>query len=128
MKLLEDGYSVRTTVRPDPEKKRDLSFLTNLPGASEKLQIFTADLSDPDSFEAALEGCNVCTILAIVLGNKEEYAHLLNTSMVYKSSYKLQFSLSIKELTESVCKINNSIPTTQRYNMKMFRKNKNWSP
>ncbi|KAI9180523.1 hypothetical protein LWI28_005673 [Acer negundo] len=58
MKLLELGYSVRTTVRPDPEKKRDLSFLTNLPGASEKLQIFTADLSDPDSFEAALEGCN----------------------------------------------------------------------
>ncbi|TXG62694.1 hypothetical protein EZV62_009688 [Acer yangbiense] len=57
MRLLEHGYSVRTTVRPDPEKKRDLSFLTNLPGASEKLQIFTADLSDPDSFKAAIEGC-----------------------------------------------------------------------
>ncbi|KAL5796357.1 hypothetical protein ACOSQ2_001177 [Xanthoceras sorbifolium] len=57
MRLLQHGYSVRTTVRPDPEKKRDLSFLTNLRGASEKLQIFTADLSNPDSFEAAIEGC-----------------------------------------------------------------------
>ncbi|KAK4849396.1 hypothetical protein QYF36_024317 [Acer negundo] len=39
------------------KKKRDLSFLTHLQGASEKLQIFNADLSDPDSFEAAIEGC-----------------------------------------------------------------------
>ncbi|KAK2650547.1 hypothetical protein Ddye_018036 [Dipteronia dyeriana] len=65
MWLLEHGYSVRTTVRPDPEKKRDLSFLTNLPGASEKLQFFTADLSDPDSFEAALEGCNGVLLVAM---------------------------------------------------------------
>ncbi|XVF79883.1 hypothetical protein PTKIN_Ptkin15bG0026400 [Pterospermum kingtungense] len=56
-RLLEDGYSVHTTVRPDPENKRDLSFLTSLPGASEKLKIFGADLSDPDSFDAAIEGC-----------------------------------------------------------------------
>ncbi|XWS45931.1 hypothetical protein CRYUN_Cryun14cG0021800 [Craigia yunnanensis] len=33
MRLLEEGYSVHTTVRPDP------------------------DLSDPDSFDAAIEGC-----------------------------------------------------------------------
>ncbi|KAK2650548.1 hypothetical protein Ddye_018037 [Dipteronia dyeriana] len=57
MRLLEHGYYVRTTVRSNPEKKRDLSFLTHLPGASEKLQIFNADLSDPDSFEAAIEVC-----------------------------------------------------------------------
>ncbi|XVF79881.1 hypothetical protein PTKIN_Ptkin15bG0026100 [Pterospermum kingtungense] len=56
-RLLEDGYSVNTTVRPDPENKRDLSFLTSLPGASEKLKIFGADLSDPDCFDAAIEGC-----------------------------------------------------------------------
>ena len=37
--------------------KRDVSFLTSLPGASKNLQIFEADLSDPDSFEAAIEGC-----------------------------------------------------------------------
>ncbi|KAL4325519.1 hypothetical protein GQ457_11G000950 [Hibiscus cannabinus] len=42
--LLHEGYSVHTTVRADPGNKRDLSFLTSLPGADEKLKIFTADL------------------------------------------------------------------------------------
>ncbi|KAI4354880.1 hypothetical protein L6164_003707 [Bauhinia variegata] len=55
--LLEHGYFVNNTVRFDPERKRDLKFLTNLPGASEKLQIFNADLSNPDSFGALVEGC-----------------------------------------------------------------------
>ncbi|XWS45929.1 hypothetical protein CRYUN_Cryun14cG0021600 [Craigia yunnanensis] len=55
--LLEQGYSVHTTVRADPGNKRDLSFLTSLPGADEKLKIFTADLSVPESFHAAIEGC-----------------------------------------------------------------------
>lgn len=39
------------------DAKGDLSFLTNLPGASEKLKIFSADLSDPESFNEAIEGC-----------------------------------------------------------------------
>ncbi|KAM1436654.1 hypothetical protein ACFX2I_044441 [Malus domestica] len=58
MRLLDQGYFVNTTVRSDPTKnKRDLSFLTSLPGATERLKIFTADLSNPDSFYAAVEGC-----------------------------------------------------------------------
>ncbi|TKY65613.1 Vestitone reductase [Spatholobus suberectus] len=56
-RLLEDGYAVNTTIRSDPGRKRDVSFLTNLPGASGKLQIFSADLSDPESFGPAVEGC-----------------------------------------------------------------------
>ncbi|XP_061348740.1 vestitone reductase-like [Gastrolobium bilobum] len=56
-RLLEDGYSVNTTVRPDPEHKKDVSFLTNLPGGSQRLQILSADLSNPESFGAAIEGC-----------------------------------------------------------------------
>ncbi|MBA0719438.1 hypothetical protein Golax_007120, partial [Gossypium laxum] len=55
-RLLQEGYSVRTTVRADPENKRDLTFLTSLPGAAEKLEIFSADLNDPNSFDAAIEG------------------------------------------------------------------------
>ncbi|XVF22716.1 hypothetical protein REPUB_Repub12eG0194900 [Reevesia pubescens] len=55
--LLEQGYFVHTTIRADPENKRDISFLTSLPGADEKLKIFKADLNDPDSFDAAIEGC-----------------------------------------------------------------------
>ncbi|KAJ1407212.1 hypothetical protein SESBI_24535 [Sesbania bispinosa] len=56
-RLLEDGYSVNTTIRSNPGRKRDISFLTNLPGASEKLQVFNADLSNPESFGPAVEGC-----------------------------------------------------------------------
>ncbi|XP_028754163.1 vestitone reductase-like [Neltuma alba] len=53
-RLLEDGYSVNATVRSHP----DLSFLTNLPEASKKLQIFkNADLNKPESFKEAIEGC-----------------------------------------------------------------------
>ncbi|GMN43082.1 hypothetical protein TIFTF001_012278 [Ficus carica] len=56
-RLLDHGYSVRTTVRFNPENEKDISFLTSLPGASEKLKIFNADLSNPESFAAAIEGC-----------------------------------------------------------------------
>ncbi|PON58671.1 NAD(P)-binding domain containing protein [Trema orientale] len=61
MRLLQQGYSVRATVRPESGKK-DLSFLTSLiPTASSsensKLQIFQADLRQPESFATAIEGC-----------------------------------------------------------------------
>ncbi|PON48385.1 NAD(P)-binding domain containing protein [Parasponia andersonii] len=57
MRLLDHGYSVTTTVRSNPDHKKDLDFLTSLPGASKNLKIFTADLSNPESFKAAIEGC-----------------------------------------------------------------------
>ncbi|OVA07670.1 3-beta hydroxysteroid dehydrogenase/isomerase [Macleaya cordata] len=57
MRLLQRGYTVRATVRLDPELNRDISHLTNLPGASEKLQIFNADLKNPQSFDTAIDGC-----------------------------------------------------------------------
>ncbi|KAL2234002.1 UNVERIFIED_CONTAM: Vestitone reductase [Sesamum indicum] len=60
MRLLQHGYSANTTVRTQSHSsgsKRDISFLTNLPGASERLQVFSADFENPDSFEAAIEGC-----------------------------------------------------------------------
>ncbi|KAF7826008.1 vestitone reductase-like isoform X1 [Senna tora] len=58
-KLLEDGYSVNATVRSssNPEHKKDVSFLTNLAGASQKLRIMKADLRNPESFKEAIEGC-----------------------------------------------------------------------
>ena len=37
--------------------KTYISYLTNLARAAEKLQIFNADLDDPDSFNEAIEGC-----------------------------------------------------------------------
>ncbi|PSS24163.1 Vestitone reductase [Actinidia chinensis var. chinensis] len=56
-KLLEDGYRVRTTVRSYPDSKKDLSYLTSLPGAQQNLQIFSADLAHPESFDKAIQGC-----------------------------------------------------------------------
>ncbi|XP_051145860.1 vestitone reductase-like [Andrographis paniculata] len=56
-KLLCRGYYVNATVRShSPDKKKDLSFLTSLPQAKERLRIFIADLGDPQSFKAAIEG------------------------------------------------------------------------
>ncbi|KAG9445399.1 hypothetical protein H6P81_016739 [Aristolochia fimbriata] len=57
MKLLQDGYSVTTTVRSDPEFKEDTTHLKKLHGAAERLQIFDADLNTPSSFRPAIEGC-----------------------------------------------------------------------
>ncbi|KAK3021184.1 hypothetical protein RJ639_045562 [Escallonia herrerae] len=54
MRLLEHGYSVNTTIR---DSKKYISYITNLPGASERLKIFNADLDKPDSFTAPIEGC-----------------------------------------------------------------------
>ncbi|KAK2361374.1 vestitone reductase [Trifolium repens] len=56
-RLLEDGYTVNTTVRPNPGQKKDVSYLTNLPNATQKLKNFNADLSNPESFNDAIEGC-----------------------------------------------------------------------
>uniref|UniRef100_A0A6N2MJ47 NAD-dependent epimerase/dehydratase domain-containing protein n=1 Tax=Salix viminalis TaxID=40686 RepID=A0A6N2MJ47_SALVM len=57
MRLLEHGYTVRTTIRSSPGTSKDISYLTNLPRAAEKLQVFNADLDDPDSFNEAIGGC-----------------------------------------------------------------------
>ncbi|PRQ57620.1 putative vestitone reductase [Rosa chinensis] len=71
MKLLQNGYTVRTTVRPDPECKRDISYLTSLPRASEKLHIFNGDLNQPESFNVAIEGCTGVFHVAHPMPNKE---------------------------------------------------------
>ncbi|KAB5569096.1 hypothetical protein DKX38_002889 [Salix brachista] len=57
MRLLEHGYTVRTTIRSSPGISKDISYLTNLPRAAEKLQVFNADFDDPDSFNEAIGGC-----------------------------------------------------------------------
>ncbi|CAI9104645.1 OLC1v1003361C2 [Oldenlandia corymbosa var. corymbosa] len=58
-RLLEDGYIVNTTIRSSstPADRKHISYLTDLPGATERLQIFNADLSKPESFAPAVEGC-----------------------------------------------------------------------
>ncbi len=56
--LLERGYRVRGTVRRPPHTG-SYDFLTQLEGAQERLQLFQANLLEPETFEAAVEGCEV---------------------------------------------------------------------
>lgn len=72
MRLLQRGYSVNTTIRSNPDSKRDIKYLTNLEGASERLQIFNADINKPQSFAAAIEGCMGVFHLAQPMDFEEE--------------------------------------------------------
>jgi nucleoside-diphosphate-sugar epimerase len=53
--LLERGYTVRGTTRSSTPEK--VQHLTSLPGASERLTLFEADLLAEGSFEEAIRGC-----------------------------------------------------------------------
>lgn len=54
--LLARGYRVRGTVR-DPGRRADLAFLTNLPGASGRLELVGADLMEANHWDAAVAEC-----------------------------------------------------------------------
>nr|TKR75253.1 vestitone reductase-like [Populus alba] len=80
-RLLEQGYAVRATVR-SLDGNKDISYLTGLPGAKERLQIFKADLNEPESFNEAIEGCagvlHLAPSLDLVDGEPEEICSKLN--------------------------------------------------
>ncbi|MDX1452834.1 MAG: aldehyde reductase, partial [Oleiphilaceae bacterium] len=54
--LLEQGYEVTGTVRGQAD---DYPYLTNLPGAQERLQLVQADLLKKGAFDAAVADCDV---------------------------------------------------------------------
>ncbi|CAL4948559.1 unnamed protein product [Urochloa decumbens] len=56
MKLLQAGYTVRATVR-DPTNVTKTKPLLDLPGATERLSIWKADLAEDGSFDDAIKGC-----------------------------------------------------------------------
>lgn len=56
LRLLEQGYSVRGTVRAPANSSR-YDFLRELPGANERLELFEADLLEDGSFDRAVAGC-----------------------------------------------------------------------
>lgn len=56
MKLLKAGYIVRATVR-DPSNQKKTKPLLDLPGSSERLSLWKADLSEPGSFDEVIKGC-----------------------------------------------------------------------
>ncbi|XP_059623620.1 dihydroflavonol 4-reductase-like [Cornus florida] len=56
MRLLEQGYTVRATVR-DPENIKKVKHLKELPKADTNLTLWKADLNEEGSFDEAIEGC-----------------------------------------------------------------------
>nr|AFU90826.1 dihydroflavonol 4-reductase [Epimedium sagittatum] len=57
MRLLQEGYTVRGTVR-DPTNVKKIKHLLDLPEASERLTIWKADMDDEGSFDEAIDGCS----------------------------------------------------------------------
>jgi dihydroflavonol-4-reductase len=55
--LLKRGYRVRGTVRSVKDQSK-VAHLSNLKGASKRLELFEADLTDRDAFLEAFEGCD----------------------------------------------------------------------
>lgn len=54
--LLEEGYRVRGSVR-DASKTASYAHLSELPGANERLEIVSAELTTPHAFDAHVKGC-----------------------------------------------------------------------
>ncbi|KAF8364834.1 hypothetical protein HHK36_033190 [Tetracentron sinense] len=57
MRLLEQGYVVKATVR-DPDNIKKVKHLIDLPNAKERLTLWKADLADDGSFDQAIQGCS----------------------------------------------------------------------
>ncbi|XP_024019049.1 vestitone reductase [Morus notabilis] len=103
LRLLDHGYSVTTTVRSNPEHKKDLSFLTSLPGASERLKIFDADLNNPESFRAAIEGCiGVFHVATPIDFENEEAEEIVTKRSIYGATGILQACLDSKTVKKVV--------------------------
>ncbi len=62
---LERGYAVHGTMR-DHDAPYKAPFLKALPGASRRLQLFSADMAEKDSFTAALAGTD-CVFIACLI-------------------------------------------------------------
>ncbi|KAK6920272.1 NAD-dependent epimerase/dehydratase [Dillenia turbinata] len=103
MRLLQNGYKVQTTVRPDPEGKRDVSYLTNLPGAFERLQIFNADLDEPESFSDAIQGCiGVFHVAHPLAFNENEPEEIVSKRLVEATLGILRICLNSKTVKRVV--------------------------
>ncbi|GLT87943.1 hypothetical protein SLE2022_059920 [Rubroshorea leprosula] len=103
MRLLQQGYIVHTTIRTHPEQKRDISFLTRLPRATERLKIFIVDLEDPNSFDIAIEGCKRVFHLATPMDLKDgEPSEVVTDGAINGTLGILKACLKIKRVRQVV--------------------------
>mmetsp|Transcript_9253 Transcript_9253/g.56333 ORF Transcript_9253/g.56333 Transcript_9253/m.56333 type:complete len:365 (+) Transcript_9253:213-1307(+) len=76
-RLLACGHEVRATVR-NADRAR---FLYDLPGASERLKLYEADIFVPGAFDEAVEGCSVVHHVAAVYSMSERADAIIEASM-----------------------------------------------
>ncbi|WP_417515038.1 NAD-dependent epimerase/dehydratase family protein [Minwuia sp.] len=63
--LLAGGYRVNGVMR-DADDPRKAPFLRALPGAAERLTLFSADMADDGSFDTAVHGCDAVFIACLI--------------------------------------------------------------
>ena len=119
--LLEQGYSVRGTVRKSP---KNYPFLLGLPGASERLELVEADLLSNGAYDRAIEGCDYVmhTASPYQINVKNPQTDLVDpavngTETVLESCLK---SSSIKRVifTSSIAAITDEPDSTKVFNEK----------
>ncbi|MEM1146008.1 MAG: NAD-dependent epimerase/dehydratase family protein, partial [Pseudomonadota bacterium] len=64
-KALELGYTVHGTLRDHTDGTKT-QYLEALPGAAERLSLFSADMADPDSFRGALIHADAVFIACLI--------------------------------------------------------------
>lgn len=57
--LLEDGYKVRVTVRNIKDEDKYAHIIKISESSKGSLEVFEADLLDPDAFKSCMNGCNI---------------------------------------------------------------------
>lgn len=83
--LLQAGYRVRGTVRDpkDPEKTDHLCQMAAEAGVSDRLELVRADLMEPGSFDAAVDGCEgvVHAAASVVFNHPDPQAGIVDPSV-----------------------------------------------
>nr|AKH45461.1 cinnamyl-alcohol dehydrogenase [Sinopodophyllum hexandrum] len=81
-RLLQKGYTVKASVR-DPNDPKKTQHLLALDGASERLQLFKANLLEEGSFDSAVQGCQCVfhTASPFYHGVKDPQAELLDPAV-----------------------------------------------
>jgi len=122
--LLERGYRVRGTVRnTDPDR---VKFLTDLPGAKERLELFKADLLGPEgTFDEAVKDCDYVlhTASPFVIAPKDPKRDLADPALkgtlsVLGSCVKHQKTIKRVVLTSSIVALTDEPGATYNFTEK----------
>ncbi|RXH57914.1 SDR family oxidoreductase [Granulicella sibirica] len=72
VKLLEQGYTVRTTVRNPQKESLVRSSVSRIVNANERLSVYCADLTSDDGWDEAMKGCDYVLHVASPMSSKSK--------------------------------------------------------